>query len=86
MDNPLQKYVDIFNKRDSWVQPALTAVQAQYLIDALDIFDKISDFTPVEVPVEIDRKFHDNLCAIMVDIIMYQGMKEEINGETDRQE
>lgn len=85
MDNPLQKYADIFDKRDSWVQPALTAVQAQYLIDALDLFDKVMT-APVGKPAEWDRKFHDNLCAIMVDIIMYQGMKEEINGETDRQE
>lgn len=79
MTNPLQKYADIFDKRDSWVQPALTAKQAQYLIDTLDLFD--SSWSS-----RIDREFHDGLCAIMVDIIMYQGMKEEINGETDKQE
>lgn len=85
MDNPLQKYVDIFNKRDSWVQPALTAEQAQYLIDTLDLYDKVLR-SGINGTTEIDRKFHDNLCAIMVDIIMYQGMKEEINGKTDKQE
>ena len=85
MDNPLQKYVDIFNKRDSWVQPALTAEQAQYLIDTLDLYDKVLR-SGLNGTTEIDRKLHDNLCAIMVDIIMYQGMKEEINGKTDKQE
>ena len=85
MDNPLQKYADIFDKRDSWVQPALTAEQAQYLIDTLDLYDKVLR-SGLNGTTEIDRKLHDNLCAIMVDIIMYQGMKEEINGKTDKQE
>lgn len=85
MTNPLQKYADIFDKRDSWVQPALTANQAQYLIHTLDLYDKVLS-SPLNGTTEFDRKLHDNLCAIMVDIIMYEGMKEEINGETDKQE
>ena len=85
MDNPLQKYVDIFNKQASWVQPALTAEQAQYLIDTLDLYDKVLS-SDLNGTTDIDRVLHDNLCAIMVDIIMYQGMREEINGKTDKQE
>ena len=68
-ENPLQKYVDAFDKQDAYVQPALTAQVGQYLLKALDylvIHSKLHN-----QPELVEQPRHDNTEAMLTDVIMY---------------
>ena len=68
-ENPLQKYVDAFDKQDAYVQPALTAQVGQYLLKALDYLTIYS--TTHNQPELVEQPRHNDTEAMLTDVIMY---------------
>ena len=62
--NPLQKYVDELDARDSFVQKPLTKHEAVYLLKCLDYF-------MIYVEKKVVQPIHDKLCALMCDVIFH---------------
>jgi hypothetical protein len=75
MTNPLQKYVDQFDKEQLYVQPHISVRLAQYIIKALDYLhihaQKIDD------PSIIEPELHAEAEDAMTDIVLDAPLPEE---------
>lgn len=71
--NPLQKYVDEFDRRG--FQPPLSAEDGQYLLKALDYLVIYSEKN--NQPELVEQPRHDKLEESMTDITLYS--REESN-------
>jgi hypothetical protein len=67
VDNPLQKYVDQFDK--PYVQAPLTPRVAQYILKALDYLHIYAQ--KQDEPALIEQPLHSEIEDEMVDIIAY---------------
>jgi hypothetical protein len=76
-DNPLQKYVDAFDKQNQYVQPVLTAQVGQYLLKALDYLTIYS--TAHDQPELVEQPRHTDVEDMLTDVIMY-APEEDVDG------
>ena len=65
--NPLQRIVDDLDNPIKFIQPNISAAEAQYLLKALDYLAISSE----EKPGLIENRYHDSLESKMIDIISY---------------
>jgi hypothetical protein len=75
MENPLQKYVDQFDKEQLYVQPHISVRLAQYIIKALDYLHIHA--RTVDDPSIIEPELHAEAEDAMTDIVLDAPLPED---------
>ena len=65
--NPLQKYLDAFDKQEVYVPPTFNPSEAQYLLKALDYLQIWSNDNQNVVEQPIHQKLEEKLTDIILD-------------------
>ncbi len=65
--NPLQKYVDAFDKQEDYVLPKFNPSEAQYLLKALDYLQIWSKRNENAVEQPIHQELEEKLTDIIMD-------------------